>query len=153
MPHVLTPEFSARACVHTALLDAPVTRVFHAFANPDCLRRWWGPDGFSSRFEVFEFHDGGTWRFVMVGPDGHEYPNHNRFAQVQAPHRVVVEHLDAVHHFMLHIDLEAEGNGTRVHWFQVFDTATHRDQMAPFVHPANAQNLARWAQVVAGLSD
>ena len=41
--------------------------VFEAFARPELLAHWWGPNGFTNTFEVFEFRPGGRWKFVMHG--------------------------------------------------------------------------------------
>jgi uncharacterized protein YndB with AHSA1/START domain len=138
-----------RACEHSRLVDAPPLAVYAAIAEPERLARWWGPAGFRSTFEVCDFRPGGEWRFVLHGPDGTDYPNHNRFAEVVPSERVVVEHLDATHHFVLTITLEACDGGTRVGWRQVFDTAEHRDRVAEAVLRANEQNLDRLAAEVA----
>lgn len=79
-----------REFVHSRLVDAPQERVFRAFAEPAHLARWWGPDGFTNTFDVFEFHPGGTWRFTMHGPDGQDYPNESVFREIAVPERVVL---------------------------------------------------------------
>ncbi len=139
-----------RACVHSRLIDASPARLFEAFADPARLARWWGPDGFTNTFEVFEFRQGGTWRFVMHGPDGKNYPNHSVFVEIESPRRVVVEHLSKGHHFFLTITFTPQGDGTLVGWRQVFDTVKHRDRIADFVADANEQNLNRLTAVVLG---
>ncbi|UXY50903.1 SRPBCC family protein [Pseudomonas tohonis] len=132
-----------RECTTSRLIDAPPARVFRAIAGPEHLARWWGANGFSSTFELFEFRPDGHWRFTLHGPDGTDYPNHNVFREI-TPGRVLIEHLsDDNHHFVLTITLASEGKGTRVGWQQVFDTAEHREQIAAFVLPANEQNLDR----------
>ncbi len=137
-----------REFVHSRLIDAPTDRVFAAIADPVRLARWWGPDGFSSTFQVFDFQPGGAWRLVLHGPDGADHPNDNRFTDIVAPERIVVEHLSATHHFLLTITLAAEGAGTRVGWRQRFDTAAEKARIAAFVTPANEQNLDRLAAEV-----
>ena len=134
-----------REFVHSRLIDAPVARVYKAFADPAHLARWWGPDGFTSTFEVFDLRPGGAWRLVMHGPDGTNYPNESIFREVVPCERVMLEHLSAVHHFFLTITFTPEGNRTRVGWRQVFDTAEHRERIATFVTEANEQNLSRLA--------
>ena len=134
-----------RECVHRRVLEAPRERVFRAFAEPARLARWWGPHGFSSTFETFEFRPGGRWRFVMHGPDGTSYPNENAFRDIVPPERVVVEHLAADHHFTLEVTLLAQGEATLVVWRQVFDTPEHRARVAKVVLAANEQNLDRLA--------
>ena len=147
---MMPPAGSAddRAFVHSRLIDAPQARVFRAFAEPTHLARWWGPDGFSSTFEVFEFRAGGIWRFVMHGPDGTDYPNENAFREIVTPERVVVEHLSDTHHFFLTITFAAQGDQTLVGWRQVFDTAEQREKVAKIVLGANEQNLDRLAAEV-----
>jgi len=137
-----------RECIHARLLDAPPERVFAAFAAPERLARWWGPDGFSSTFELFEFRPGGRWQFVMLGPDGAEHPNQSIFREIVPAERIVIEHLGGFHHFVLTVTLEPRGAGTHVRWRQVFDTADHRNEIASFVAPANEQNLDRLAAEV-----
>ncbi|HWK74045.1 MAG TPA: SRPBCC family protein [Povalibacter sp.] len=136
-----------RECVHSRLIGASAQRVFEAIADPVRLARWWGPKGFSSTFEEFEFRPGGRWRLVMHGPDGTDYPNESRFLQIVPSQRIVLEHFSG-HHFILTITLTAQGDETRVGWQQVFDTAEHRASIAQFVLEANEQNLDRLAAEV-----
>ncbi len=147
-----TDGVSDRRFVHSRLIDATPEQVFSAFSQPEHLVRWWGPDGFSSTFEVFDLRPGGSWRFVMHGPDGTNYPNSNIFRTVDPPNRVEVEHISEDHHFVLNITLTAQGSGTRVVWEQTFDAVEHKQHVAPWVEPANEQNLDRWEREVASAS-
>jgi uncharacterized protein YndB with AHSA1/START domain len=137
-----------REFIHSRVIDAPREQVFAAIADPARLARWWGPNGFTSTFEAFEFRPGGAWRLVLHGPDGSDYPNDNRFAEIVAPQRVVVEHLGTPHHFLLTITLAAQGARTQVGWRQLFDSAEEKQRIAAFVAPANEQNLDRLAAEV-----
>ncbi|HEU4650394.1 MAG TPA: SRPBCC domain-containing protein [Croceibacterium sp.] len=77
------PEAAAeREFVHARLIDAPPERVFRAFAEPEHLAKWWGPNGFTSTFDTFELRPGGHWRFTLHGPDGTNYPNENVFREI-----------------------------------------------------------------------
>jgi uncharacterized protein YndB with AHSA1/START domain/catechol 2,3-dioxygenase-like lactoylglutathione lyase family enzyme len=145
--HAASPT-ADREFLHTRLMDAPRERVFRALAEARRLARWWGPKGFSSTFELFEFRPGGIWRFVLHGPDGKNYPNENVFQEIIAPERVVVDHPSADHHFALTITFTAVGNRTLVGWHQLFDSAEQREQIARFVSEANEQNLDRLAAEV-----
>jgi uncharacterized protein YndB with AHSA1/START domain len=131
-----------RASITSRLIDAPRERVFRALSDPTRLARWWGPNGFRSTFDQFELRPGGTWRFVMHGPDGTDYPNESRFLEVEPPSRVVFEHVSA-HHFMMTLTFEACGRQTRVGWHQEFDTAADYARIAAFVDRANEENLDR----------
>jgi uncharacterized protein YndB with AHSA1/START domain len=123
----------------------PPQAVFAAIRDPDRLARWWGPNGFTNQFEVFEFRTGGRWMFDMIGPDETRYANESVFAQIDTDRQVVVDHICAPL-FRLTITLEPEGGGTRVHWLQVFEDAAFAQAMKHILEPANEQNLDRLAQ-------
>ena len=133
---------------HTCLIPAAPAAVFAAFAAPQRLARWWGPDGFRNTFALCDFRSGGAWRFTMHGPDGRDYPNESQFVEVLPNARVVIRHLNAPH-FVLTVELRAEGQGTRVQWTQVFDDPVVAQAVRPIVEPANEHNLQRLADEVA----
>lgn len=116
--------------------------LFAAIQNPERLARWWGPRGFTNEFAVFDFREGGRWLFDMVGPDGSRYANESVFVHIEDPRQVVIDHTCAPH-FRLTITLEPEGEGTRVHWLQVFEDAAFAQAMKHILEPANEQNLDR----------
>jgi uncharacterized protein YndB with AHSA1/START domain len=144
-----TEATTDREFVHSRLLDAQQHDVFRAFAEPERLARWWGPNGFWSTFDRFDLKPGGVWRFVMHGPDGADYPNENVFRELDPPSRVVIEHVSVDHHFFLTITFEARAGQTTVGWRQVFDTAEHKKRVASVVEQANEQNLDRLQAEVA----
>ena len=136
-----------RALVTSRLIDAPPARVFEAFADPTRLARWWGPDGFTSTFEEFDFRPGGRWRFVMHAPGGANYSNESVFAAVERPSRIVIRH-ESAPRFDLAIALEERSGQTLVGWRQVFPTAAECQRIAALAAHANEQNLDRLAAVV-----
>lgn len=125
--------------------------VYGAFASPDLLALWWGPDGFTNTFEVFEFKIGGNWKFVMHGPDGKNYPNESKFAQLEPGSKVVIEHVCAPF-FTLTVELAPVAGGTLVSWEQVFADAKTAQTVASIVGPANEQNLDRMTRVLTNAS-
>jgi uncharacterized protein YndB with AHSA1/START domain len=139
------------AFVHQRLIAAPREAVFNAMADPLRLARWWGPRGFSNRFDLFEPQEGGRWHFVMIGPDGQEYANQSVFTAFQKPERWAVEHVVAPH-FHLSVELLAQDGHTLVRWRQVFDSPEVRESIAAIVGPANEDNLDRLSAEVAGLT-
>jgi uncharacterized protein YndB with AHSA1/START domain len=131
------------------VLAAPRERIFAAFADPAVLARWWGPQGSMNLFEVFEFRAGGRWEFVMRAADGTEYPMRNRFLEVAASERIVVEHIQADHGFQLHMTLDAlEGGRTRLRWRMRFESAAEAARVRAFVQQANEQNFDRLEQAL-----
>jgi uncharacterized protein YndB with AHSA1/START domain len=129
-------------------IAASPAAVFAAFADPQRLARWWGPDGFRNSFDVCDFRPGGAWQFTMHGPDGANYPNESVFFAIEANRRVVIDHV-CQPLFRLTVDLEPSASGTLVRWTQVFEDAAVAAAVAHIVEPANAQNLARLAAEVA----
>lgn len=137
------PSENACACASSRLIEAPASRVFEAIQDFERLARWWGPTGFRTTSERFEFRPGGSWIHTMHGPDGTDYANESRFLEIVPNERVVIEHLKTVHHFILSITLTEQDGRTRVDWRQVFDSAEERERVAEWVVPANEQNLDR----------
>ena len=129
-------------------IAATPTAVFAAFADPQRLARWWGPEGFHNRFELCDFRPGGAWKFTMHGPDGASYPNESVFVAIEPDRLVVIDHV-CQPLFRLTVDLLPSATGTLVRWTQVFADAAVAAAVAPIVEPANAQNLARLAAEVA----
>jgi uncharacterized protein YndB with AHSA1/START domain len=127
--------------------SAPPEAVFAAFAAPERLSKWWGPDGFNNTFDTFEFKPGGLWRFIMHGPDGSNYPNEASFVSIEPARKIVIKHLSKPH-FQLTIGLEAHGSGTLVTWEQSFESPEVAASLKHIVEPANEQNLSRWQAVV-----
>ncbi|MFT4174256.1 MAG: SRPBCC domain-containing protein [Rhodocyclaceae bacterium] len=124
--------------------SAKPAAVFAAISDPARLARWWGPAGFSNRFDVFEFRPGGKWVFTMVGPDGREYANESVFARIDEGREVIIDHVCAPL-FQLSIALAPVAQGTLLAWTQTFGDAAVAQAVAPIVIPANEQNLDRLA--------
>ena len=128
-------------------IPAPIEAVFAAFGDPTRLARWWGPAGFTNTFHACDFTPGGRWSFVMHGPDGAAFPNESEFTEIEAPQRIVIQHVSGPR-YRLTITLEPSADGTRVSWTQVFEHPEVAKRIAPIVIPANEQNLDRLAAEV-----
>ena len=85
-----------RSIIGMREFDAPRDLVFSAWTDPKHLAQWWGPNGFTTTTHSFDFRAGGTWRFVMHGPDGRDYQNLITFEEVVRPERIVYRHGGAV---------------------------------------------------------
>ena len=94
--------------------------IYSAFASPDLLALWWGPEGFSSTFQIFEFEVGGRWEFTLHGPNGHNYPNTSVFLELIPNAKVVIQH-NCPQHFILTIELVPIEGGTLLKWEQTFE--------------------------------
>ncbi|OWW20461.1 SRPBCC domain-containing protein [Noviherbaspirillum denitrificans] len=138
-----TPENHAGATFSTRrVLPYSPQQVFDAFANPDVLARWWGPNGFTNTFELFEFAPGGRWKFMMHGPDGTHYQNESVFLKLDSPSTIVIQHVSQPH-FTLTVTIAANNGGTEIAWNQEFESSEVADRIRHIVEPANEQNLDR----------
>ena len=109
--------------VITRSVGAPRARVWQTWTQVEHLRHWWGPKGFTNTFHEFDLRPGGDWRFVMHGPNGTDYANHNVFVEVVKPERVVFDHVSRPP-FQMAIALAAAGPGkTTITWRMRFATA------------------------------
>ena len=126
----------------TRVLAVPPGAVFAAIQDPTRLARWWGPAGFSNRFDTFEFGTGGRWVFTMIGPDGATYPNEAVFTRIDEDRQVVIQHV-CQPHFQLTITLEPASGGTLLRWDQAFADAAVAQAVRHIVEPSNEQNLDR----------
>jgi uncharacterized protein YndB with AHSA1/START domain len=141
-----------RELVTSRVLNAPRERVFGAISDPAQLAQWWGPKGFTNTFEEFDFREGGTWEFVMHGPDGKDYKNKHTFAEIVKPERVVFQHLSSPR-FQLTVSLDESGAGkTKITWRQRFETAEECTRIATYAVPGNEQNLDRMEAHLAKVS-
>jgi len=59
---------------HTLRLErrfaAPPERVYRAFTEPEELRRWWGPTGFTTPRIKLDVRPGGAYALTMKAPSG-----------------------------------------------------------------------------------
>lgn len=121
--------------------------IYGAFASADLLASWWGPEGFSNTFEVFEFTAGGRWKFVMHGPDGKDYRNESFFEEL-VPNAKIVIHHDCPPNFKLTVELTPVSEGTHVTWEQIFEDAETAQAVKQRVGSANEQNIDRLTHVL-----
>ena len=131
------------------MLPYPPQSVFDAFARPDLLARWWGPAGFTNTFEDFTFKPGGRWKYVMHGPEGTVHPNESVFLQLDAPSKLVIQHLSRPR-YVLTVTLDGHDTGTTMTWCQEFENSTVAARLRHIVEPANEQNLDRLVSVLSG---
>jgi uncharacterized protein YndB with AHSA1/START domain len=132
---------------HHRVVSYPPERIFEAFARPEVLAAWWGPRGFTSTFEVFEFRPGGRWKFFLHGPDGSNHPNEIIFRELDAPSTLVIHHVSKPR-YVLTVTLAAHEGGTAISWDQEFEDSAVAARIKHIVEPGNEQNLDRLQSVL-----
>lgn len=81
-----------REIVLTRVYDAPKKMVFNAFTEQGALDEWFGPSGFTSTTEEFNFKVGGLWRFKFTAPDGAIYGNRIEYKEISPYDRLAFYH-------------------------------------------------------------
>jgi uncharacterized protein YndB with AHSA1/START domain len=111
-----------RELIITRTLNAPVELVWEVWTKPDHIKNWWGPNGFTNTIHTMEVQPGGTWDFIMHGPDGTDYKNKNIYKEIVKPERIVFEHVSAPKHLTT-VTFTADGDKTLLVWHMLFETA------------------------------
>jgi uncharacterized protein YndB with AHSA1/START domain len=129
--------------VTTRTFKAPRQLVYQAWTDPNHLRIWWGPNGFTNTFNIFDFRVGGKWSFVMHGPDKGHYPNKCTFLIIKAPERLVWDRQSKPLFQVEVVFNEVSENETLVTFKQKFKTAEERNKLIKFVPEKNEENMDR----------
>jgi uncharacterized protein YndB with AHSA1/START domain len=74
--------------VTSRIVNASKNLAFSAWTDPNHLKNWWGPAGFTNTFNVFDFRPGGKWSFIMHGPDKGNYANECEFIKIDKPNLI-----------------------------------------------------------------
>jgi uncharacterized protein YndB with AHSA1/START domain len=85
-PH---PAAGGRELVVTRTFDAPRALVFRAWTEPEHLRRWWGPRGWTLTVCTVDLRPGGVWHYCMRGPLGEETWGRAVYREITPPERLV----------------------------------------------------------------
>jgi uncharacterized protein YndB with AHSA1/START domain len=125
--HPTVNDTADRELIITRTFNAPIELVWEAWTNPEHIRKWWGPHGFTNTIQRMELHPGGVWELIMHGPDGTDYRNKSIFKEVVKPSRIVFEHVTGPK-FTTSVNFTAEGKKTRMHWHMVFESAQEFQQ-------------------------
>jgi uncharacterized protein YndB with AHSA1/START domain len=142
-----------RELVFSRLFDAPRALVWSAWTDPAQIAQWWGPHGFTTTTLQYDLRVGGTWKHIMHGPDGVDYPKELTFTEVVPNQRLVHMHggsrpggTEVL--FEMIVTFEDEGSQTRLTMRQIYPTAEARDQIIREYHADEGakQTLERLAQ-------
>lgn len=135
---IVPPEYEI---VTTRVFNFPRQLVFRAWTEPDHLRNWWGPKGFTNTFHLFDLRDGGRWSFVMHGPDRGNYHNECTFVAIREPELLVWDRQSKPIFQVEVVFDEIAENETRVTFKQKFGTAEECAKLRKYVPDKNEENM------------
>ena len=71
------------------IFDAPRHLVFEALTQPELLRRWYGPPGWSLVVCEVDLRVGGSFRFVSRRDTGKDVGQRGEYLEIEVPERLV----------------------------------------------------------------
>ena len=129
--------------VSTRVFNYPKETVFNAWTEPDRLRNWWGPNGFTNTFHLFDLRPEGKWSFIMHGPDGVNYPNECVFVRIINPELLIWNHLFNPS-FQVRVLFESvSSTKTRVAFKMIFATPEECNGLRIYLADKNEENFDR----------
>jgi uncharacterized protein YndB with AHSA1/START domain len=147
----IATKVGERGIVITRIYDAPRDLVFDAWTKQEHLSKWWGPQGFTTTFQEFDMKPGGTWKFIMHGPDGVDYPNTIVFVEVDKPERIVLQ-FDGFPNFVGTATFEDLVGKTKLTYSTIFETAAEFDEVKPYAVPGAEQTMDRLGEHLTSMS-
>lgn len=143
----MTENINENMIINSRRFNFPLELVYKAFCTPDQLALWWGPKDFTNTFHEFDFTPGGTWDFIMHGPDGTDFPNPSVFEEIIPLERIIIHHLNEPE-FHLTITYEEIEGQTQVTFKQLFEKPIELVHTKQFLREANEQLFDRLNEVL-----
>ncbi len=127
--------------VSTRIVNASRELVFSAWTDPNHLKNWWGPAGFTNTFHEFDLRPGGRWRFTMHGPEKGNYQNEVEFLVIDRPSFLAWKrHSKPLFQVVASFE-EVAADKTRIVFKMLFETADECNKLKPFVVDKNEENF------------
>lgn len=127
--------------VTSRVVNAPIKTAYEAWSNPNHLKIWWGPAGFTNTFNVFDFKVGGKWSFVMHGPDKGNYTNECEFIKIEEPNLIAWKRISKPLFQVVATFEEISADKTNIVFKMLFETAEECNKLKPFVVDKNEENF------------
>jgi uncharacterized protein YndB with AHSA1/START domain len=85
-----TADTKSADFVLSRVLDAPRDLVWKAFTDPERMKQWWGPKGFSVIHWNMDLRPGGFYHYGMTSPTGQPMWGKFRYREIVPPQRMVL---------------------------------------------------------------
>jgi uncharacterized protein YndB with AHSA1/START domain len=133
------------------VLNYPIDLVYEAFANPEVLQKWWGPNGFTNTFHEFDLRPNGHWKLTMHGPEKGNYENASVFKEV-IPHQLISWSRTTQPYFDMEVGFEKVSDTiTNFSFRMIFKTTEECDKIRRFASPSNEENFDRLEGVLSNM--
>lgn len=129
--------------VSSRIVRATAAMVFTAWTDPNHLKNWWGPTGFTNTFHEFDLRVGGKWRFTMHGPDKGHYENECEFTHIEKPTAIAWKRHSKPLFQVVATFEEISDHDTRIVFRMIFDSPEACNKLKKFVVDKNQENFDR----------
>lgn len=134
--------------ITTRIFGYSIDEVFNAWSDPEKLKNWWGPAGFTNTFHQFEFKEGGRWTFTMHGPEKGNYENDCEFIFIENPKMIAWKRYSKPI-FQVVAEFESLNEGqTKVKFKQIFETHEECEKIRKFTVGKNDENFDKLEKVL-----
>lgn len=117
--------------------------LFRAWSDPNHLKNWWGPAGFTNTFNEFDFRVGGKWSFIMHGPGKGHYVNECEFIKIDPPSLIAWKRFSKPLFQVVAVFEELSKDNTKLVFKMLFDTANECRKVKAFAIDKNEENFDR----------
>jgi len=120
-------DTASRELVISRVFNAPRELVWKVWTEPEHIKQWWGPNGFTNTIFQMDVKPGGVWDFIMHGPDGTDYKNKSVYKEVVKYEKLVYDHVSGPK-FQFTVTFKEQGKKTLISIQMLFETVELRDQ-------------------------
>ena len=129
--------------VSSRIVNASRELVYRAWTDPNHLKNWWGPAGFTNTFNEFDFRVGGRWKFIMHGPVKGNYVNDCEFTRIEKPSMLAWKRYSKPLFNVIATFEELPADKTKIVFKQIFNTPEECNKVKKFVVDKNEENFDR----------
>ena len=120
-------DTASRELFISRVFNAPRELVWKVWTEPEHIKQWWGPNGFTNTIFQMDVKPGGVWDFIMHGPDGTDYKNKSVYKEVVKYEKLVYDHVSGPK-FQFTVTFKEQGKKTLISIQMLFETVELRDQ-------------------------
>jgi uncharacterized protein YndB with AHSA1/START domain len=129
--------------VSSRIVNAARDIVYTAWTDPNHLKNWWGPAGFTNTFSEFDLRPGGKWSFIMHGPDKGNYHNECEFIKIDKPVLIAWKRFSKPLFQVVATFDEVSTDKTKIVFKMLFNSVEECNKIKPFVVDKNEENFDR----------
>lgn len=143
---MVTEIFSTtRECeiVSSRIVNAQIEVVYNAWTDPEHLKKWWGPAGFTNTFQEFDLRVGGKWNFIMHGPDKRNYLYEYEFIKIEKPSLIAWKRFSKPLFNAVTSFEDVSNKKTKIVFIHIFTNEEECSKVSVFAEDKNEENFDR----------